>query len=78
MYTPVETVIEDSVLTAVITLAAKYAKERPCEMSQASFERSIARKIAKQATTVANLNDESLEVVRESVTKKKLQRRKGK
>jgi len=58
-----------SVFTATMKLAKDSGGVRPDGMDQANFERSIAREIAQQATNLAHLDDQSLDIVRKAIVK---------
>ncbi len=59
--------LQSSTLTAIIRLADKSSGVNLEVVSQADFERSIAREIAQHATTVANMDNATLETYRKSI-----------
>ena len=64
-----QSTIMASTFTAIMRLAKCSVEVRPDGMSQADFERSVALEVAKQATSLANLDDVSLDIIRNVLVK---------
>ena len=69
MNTYLQSHIMASTFTAIMRLAKCSSEVRPDGMRQADFERSIAQEVAKQATSLAGLDDMSLDIIRQVLVK---------